>query len=76
MRKLACGAGHRGLVARFGRLQDTVGDQLLPGVLAWLAEPVDPAIDHLAVPPRGGVAQALASLVRRAGGARSGAVGD
>lgn len=35
-------------VARFGRLQDTVGDKLLPGVLAWLAEPVGPAIDNLA----------------------------
>lgn len=34
-------------VARFGRLQDTVGDKLLPGVLAWLAEPVGPAIDNL-----------------------------
>lgn len=35
-------------VARFGRLQDTVGDKLLPAVLAWLAEPVGPAIDNLA----------------------------
>ncbi len=35
-------------VARFGRLQDTVGDKLLPGVLAWLAELVGPAIDNLA----------------------------
>lgn len=35
-------------VARFGRLQDTVGDKLLPGVLAWMAEPVGPAIDNLA----------------------------
>ena len=35
-------------VARFGRLQDTVGDKLLPAVLAWLAEPVRPAIDNLA----------------------------
>ena len=35
-------------VARFGRLQDTVGDKLLPGVLVWLAEPVGPAIDNLA----------------------------
>jgi len=34
--------------ARFGRLQDTLGDKLLPGVLAWLAEPVGPAIDNLA----------------------------
>lgn len=35
------------LVARFGRLQDTLGDKLLPLVLAWLAEPVGPAIDNL-----------------------------
>ncbi len=35
-------------VARFGRLQDTVGDKLLPAVLAWLAEPVGHAIDNLA----------------------------
>jgi hypothetical protein len=35
-------------VARFGRLQDTVGDKLLPAILAWLAEPVGPAIDNLA----------------------------
>lgn len=35
-------------VARFGRLQDTVGDKLLPGILAWLAEPAGPAIDNLA----------------------------
>ena len=35
-------------VARFGRLQDTVGDKLLPAVLAWLAEPIGPAIDNLA----------------------------
>ena len=34
--------------ARFGRLQDTVGDKLLPLVLAWLSEPVGPAIDNLA----------------------------
>ncbi len=34
-------------VARFGRLQDTVGDKLLPAVLAWLAEPIGPAIDNL-----------------------------
>ena len=33
-------------VARFGRLQDTVGDKMLPPVLAWLAEPVGPAIDN------------------------------
>ena len=35
-------------VARFGRLQDTLGDKMLPAVLAWLAEPVGPAIDNLA----------------------------
>lgn len=35
-------------VARFGRLQDTLGDKLLPAVLIWLAEPVGPAIDNLA----------------------------
>ena len=35
-------------VARFGRLQDTLGDKLLPAVLGWLAEPVGPAIDNLA----------------------------
>jgi hypothetical protein len=34
-------------VARFGRLQDTIADKLLPAVLAWLAEPVGPAIDNL-----------------------------
>jgi len=28
--------------------QPAVGDKLLPGVLAWLAEPVCPAIDNLA----------------------------
>lgn len=35
-------------VARFGRLQDTGADKLLPAVLAWLAEPLGPAIDNLA----------------------------
>lgn len=34
-------------VARFGRLQDTVADKLLPALLEWLAEPVGPAIDNL-----------------------------
>jgi hypothetical protein len=34
-------------VARFGRLQDTLGDKLLPALLAWLAEPLGPAIDNL-----------------------------
>jgi uncharacterized protein with HEPN domain len=35
-------------VARFGRLQDTMGDKLLPAILTWLSEPVGPAIDNLA----------------------------
>lgn len=35
-------------VARFGRLQDTVGDKLLPRLLGELAEPVGAAIDNLA----------------------------
>lgn len=34
-------------VARFGRLQDTLGDKLLPLLLHALAEPVGPAIDNL-----------------------------
>jgi len=34
-------------VARFGRLQDTVADRLLPELLDWLAEPVGPAVDNL-----------------------------
>ena len=34
-------------VSRFGRLQDTVGDKLLPALLAALAEPVGAAIDNL-----------------------------
>lgn len=34
-------------VARFGRLQDTVGDKFLPAVLTALAEPVGPAFDNL-----------------------------
>jgi hypothetical protein len=34
-------------VARFGRLQDTVGDKLLPLLLQRLAEPLGPAIDNL-----------------------------
>lgn len=33
--------------ARFGRLQDTLGDKLLPELLRELAEPVGPAIDNL-----------------------------
>ena len=34
-------------VARFARLQDTLGDKLLPHLLQALAEPVGPAIDNL-----------------------------
>ena len=33
--------------ARFGRLQDTVADKLLPGFLRCLAKPVGAAIDNL-----------------------------
>ena len=35
-------------VARFGRLQDTLADKLLPEILIWLGEPVGPAIDNVA----------------------------
>jgi hypothetical protein len=35
-------------VARFGRLQDTLADKLLPALLEWLAEPAGTAIDNLA----------------------------
>lgn len=34
-------------VARFGRLQDTLADKLLPELLRCLAEPVGPAVDNL-----------------------------
>jgi hypothetical protein len=34
-------------VARFGRLQDTLADKLLPALLDWLSEPVAAAIDNL-----------------------------
>lgn len=34
-------------VSRFGRLQDTVGDRLLPALLAALGEPPAAAIDNL-----------------------------
>ena len=34
-------------VARFGRLQDTVADKLLPEFLRCLAEPVGAAVDNL-----------------------------
>lgn len=34
-------------VSRFGRLQDTIGDKLLPALLIALAENIGPAIDNL-----------------------------
>lgn len=34
-------------VVRFGRLQDTLADKMLPELLRWLAEPVGAAIDNL-----------------------------
>ncbi len=34
-------------VARFGRLQDTLADKLLPALLEWLAEPLGAVIDNL-----------------------------
>lgn len=34
-------------VSRFGRLQDTVGDKLLPALLTAMAEKTGPAIDNL-----------------------------
>ena len=34
-------------VARFGRLQDSLADKMLPAVLDWLQEPVSAAIDNL-----------------------------
>lgn len=34
-------------VARFGRLQDTLADKLLPELLKNLAEPIGPALDNL-----------------------------
>ena len=34
-------------VSRFGRLQDTVGDKLLPALLSAMAETLGPAIDNL-----------------------------
>jgi hypothetical protein len=34
-------------VSRFGRLQDTIGDKLLPALLTALAEKTGPAIDNL-----------------------------
>lgn len=41
-------------VARFGRLQDSLGDKMLPALLRWLGEPVGPAIDNLARAERWG----------------------
>ena len=35
-------------LARFGRLQDTLADKLLPEVPSWLGEAVGPAIDNVA----------------------------
>ncbi|GHC35301.1 hypothetical protein GCM10008094_30550 [Aidingimonas halophila] len=34
-------------VARFGRLQDTIGDKLIPSFLNYLGESVGPAVDNL-----------------------------
>ncbi len=34
-------------VGRFGRLQDTLGDKLLPAVLSLLGERIGPAVDNL-----------------------------
>ena len=34
-------------VSRFSRLQDTLGDKLLPALLDWTGEPRGPAIDNL-----------------------------
>jgi len=34
-------------VARFGRLQDTIGDKLIPQLLAFLGERIGPAMDNL-----------------------------
>ncbi|WP_426988463.1 hypothetical protein [Marinimicrobium sp. ARAG 43.8] len=34
-------------VARFGRLQDTIGDKLIPRLLSFLGESLGPAIDNL-----------------------------
>ena len=39
-------------VARFARLQDSLGDKLLPALLLALAEPVGAAIDNLNVGER------------------------
>jgi len=34
-------------VARFGRLQDTLGDKLVPALLRWLGQPPAPVLDNL-----------------------------
>ena len=34
-------------VARFGRLQDTLGDKLIPALLRYLGESTGPAMDNL-----------------------------
>jgi len=34
-------------VARFGRLQDTLGDKLMPALLRWLGQPPAPVLDNL-----------------------------
>ena len=39
-------------VARFARLQDSLGDKLLPALLRALAEPVGAALDNLNVGER------------------------
>ncbi len=36
------------IVARFGRLQDTLGDKLIPELMRHWLEPVGLALDHLA----------------------------
>ncbi len=46
-------------VSRFGRLQDTIGDKLLPIVLELLAEPVGVQIDNLSRAEKIGLIQSL-----------------
>jgi len=46
-------------VARFGRLQDTLADKLLPALLDWRAEAMGTAIDNLARAERLGWISAL-----------------
>ena len=57
-------------MARFGRLQDTLADKLLPALLDALAEPVDAAelastltLAHDTVPVLDGAARAMAARV-------------